>query len=407
MTKHSGRKADGKNTGWRRLAGQALFIVAGLGVGGFLGWYLPSLGIDYTGFIRNPLSAAALLVGFIATIYVQIIIHEAGHLAFGLLSGYRFVSFRIGSLMWLHDGSSLRLRRLSLAGTGGQCLMAPPDMTNGSFPYVLYNLGGVLMNVLSGLLFLGLRLVFPAAVLPALLLLMAAAVGFLFALLNGIPMRLGMVENDGHNLLSLAKNPEARRAFWLQLSINARLARGHRVRDLPEAWLTLPEDADMGNSLVAALAVIAAVRPMDEHRFKEADRMMAQLLSNPGAVPGLHLGLLKVDRIFMELLGENRPDHVTRLLDNSQQKFMKAMKGYISVLRTQYALALLHERDAKKATDILKRFEKAAKTYPNAGEVQAEREWVAVAAAKAKAGTRCAGQSHEIGKVAEHERRLD
>lgn len=56
-------------------------------------------------------------------ILVQMVIHEAGHLVFGLASGYRFSSFRIMNFMWLKENGKIRHRRFSLAGTGGQCLM--------------------------------------------------------------------------------------------------------------------------------------------------------------------------------------------------------------------------------------------------------------------------------------------
>ena len=80
--------------------------------------------------------------------FVQVVVHEAGHLVFGLLTGYQFSSFRIGSFMWVKLEGKLKLKRYSLAGTGGQCLMAPPEMVDGKVPYVLYNLGGCLANLI-------------------------------------------------------------------------------------------------------------------------------------------------------------------------------------------------------------------------------------------------------------------
>jgi hypothetical protein len=47
---------------------------------------------------RSPQDVYYPLLGllfFFASFFVQIILHEAGHLVFGGLSGYRFVSFRI------------------------------------------------------------------------------------------------------------------------------------------------------------------------------------------------------------------------------------------------------------------------------------------------------------------------
>jgi len=61
-----------------------------------------------------------LIIEIYVAIFLQIIIHEAGHLMFGLISGYRFSSFRVGSLMLIKKEGTIKLRRLSIAGTGGQ-----------------------------------------------------------------------------------------------------------------------------------------------------------------------------------------------------------------------------------------------------------------------------------------------
>jgi len=68
-------------------------------------------------------SIVCTLVAFI----LQIVLHEGGHLLFGLLSGYRFVSFRIFNWTLIRQEGKFRLKRFGIAGTGGQCLMLPPD----------------------------------------------------------------------------------------------------------------------------------------------------------------------------------------------------------------------------------------------------------------------------------------
>jgi hypothetical protein len=62
------------------------------------------------------------------------------------------------------------------------------------------------------------------------------------------------------------------------------------------------------------------------------------------------------------------------MLNNEQKKFMKQMKNFPSVLRTQYVHALLCENDTAKAENIKMQFENIAKTYPYPNDVQAERE---------------------------------
>ena len=39
-------------------------------------------------------------IGFLVWMYLHIIFHEGGHLLCGLMTGYTFVSFRVGSFMW-------------------------------------------------------------------------------------------------------------------------------------------------------------------------------------------------------------------------------------------------------------------------------------------------------------------
>lgn len=380
MTKKTGKK----KFSWGKALSFLLYPLLGAAIGFLLAWYSENRDFDIWPLEGGILPYLALLAGFIAALFIHTIIHEAGHLLFGLMSGYRFSSFRIGSLMWIKENGRLRLRRFSLAGTGGQCLMMPPPMVDGRFPYVLYNLGGVILNVLAGLLFLGLCMLLRRLPVLSAVFLVAALIGFITAITNGIPMRLNMVDNDGMNALSLGKHPEALRAFWLQLTMNARLAQGERLKDMPAEWFKVPDDAAMGNSIVAALGVISTNRLMDEHKFEEADALMAHLLSIPSAISGLHRGLLVSDRLFIELIGQNRPERVEGLMDKNQQKYMKAMGKFISVLRSQYAYALLHEKEEAKAAQWLSSFEKVAQSYPYPSDVQAERELVDLVRAAAE-----------------------
>ena len=73
-------------------------------------------------------------------------------------------------------------------------------MPDGEFPFVLYNLGGSLLNIISALLFLGLYFLIGNGSYLSTLLLMLTVIGVGFALANGIPLRLGSVDNDGYNL---------------------------------------------------------------------------------------------------------------------------------------------------------------------------------------------------------------
>lgn len=319
-------------------------------------------------------SEAYMLVLIYLAVFLQLIIHEGGHLVFGLLTGYRFSSFRIGSFMWAKRDGKLHFFRFSLAGTGGQCLLSPPELEDGKCPYVLYNLGGSLMNLLTAAFAGWLAGFFPRENPLFVFLVMLAALGVLFALLNGVPMRVGGVDNDGYNAFSIGKNPGALRAFWVQMKANQQILEGVRLRDMPEEWFVTPSDEAMKNSMAATLGVFACNRLLDEFRFAEADRKMERLLSMDTGIVGIHRNLLKADMVFCELVGENRKERLDSLLDKSQKKFMKAMKKSPSILRTEYAYALLGEENPAKAEQVRAKFEKETRRYPYANEVKAERE---------------------------------
>ena len=335
----------------------------------------------------NPLlQIAGLILAIYAAFIFHIIVHEGGHLVFGLLSGYRFSSFRVFSFMWVKEGESIKCKRHSVAGTGGQCLMSPPDIKDGKMPVAWYNLGGSLMNVIFGLLFLGgFFLCGEVSILSAILLLFAL-LGFALAILNGVPLRTGTIDNDGYNAISLAKDPAALEAFWMQMKVIEETTKGVRLKDMPTEWFTVPEDEAMKNSMVAARGVFACNRLMDEERFAEADELMAHLLSIESGMVGLHRSILICERIYVELITQNRREVIEEKLTKNLQSFMKAMKDNPSILRTQYAIALLHANDKTKAETIKAQFEKRAKTYPYPHEVAPERDLMAIADAKYQEG---------------------
>jgi len=94
-------------------------------------------GLSYLGYL------ALIYLFLFVTIYLDVFIHEAGHLLFGLLTGYKFSSFRVFSRLWMRDESGrLCMKRYKLPGTAGQCLMEPPELVDGKMPTGLYNRGG-------------------------------------------------------------------------------------------------------------------------------------------------------------------------------------------------------------------------------------------------------------------------
>lgn len=355
---------------------QKIILVCIFLVGGFLGGLLigsiPE--IQAMSLEEYTLQLAVLLVSLYVWFLLHIIIHETGHLVFGLLTGYKFSSFRIFNVMLIKENGRLRLKKYHIPGTGGQCLLTPPELVDGKMPYVLYNLGGCLFNLGMSLVCLLVNLAFPSLWWGV-----GAAVGALLAATNGIPLVMGAVNNDGHNAISLGKDPTALRAFWVQMKINEALTQGVRTKDMPEQWFDLPDDEGMQNPMVAAVGYAACCRYMDDHRFKEAKALIDRYLAMESGLVGIHKDLLTCERFYCELVGAGNREVVDRLLTDHLRQTMRAMKTNLTVIRTEYALALLWDKDETKAQKCLKAFEKTAKSYPYPCEVEGERELLAFA----------------------------
>lgn len=370
-----------KKVNWQQWIVMGFFMLIGAVCGVLMVMFVEESAAEGRPLHEELLTLAGLFVGMYISMFLQLIIHEAGHLVFGLASGYQFSSFRVGCFMWLKEDGRLVLRRYSLAGTGGQCLMAPPEMVDDRIPVVLYNLGGSIMNLIGSAVFFAVYLLTDKGSVISVLSLMTTLIGVVFALMNGIPLRLGTVDNDGYNALSLGKSKEAMYAFWIQLKVNEQISKGVRSKDMPEEWFAVPTDEAMRNSMVASQGVFACNRLMDQKRFEEADRLMEHLMGIESGIIGLHRSMLICDWMYCELIGENRRDVLDSMLTKEQKQFMKSMKKYPSVLRTEYVYALLGEKDNAKAEGYLELFEKTSRTYPYPSEIQAERELIEIAQA--------------------------
>ena len=121
-----GGSVAAKRSERKRQRGAKAFAIVLFMAAGAAGGYLIGRSMDASGTSGDPLGTVAWLAAVVVLLTVsyllQIVVHEAGHLALGLATGYRFRSFRVGSYMLVEQDGRLHLKRLSIQGTGGQCL---------------------------------------------------------------------------------------------------------------------------------------------------------------------------------------------------------------------------------------------------------------------------------------------
>ncbi len=359
-----------------------VFIIIGFILGYLIGCLFDKHPSEQVPFSTTFLEIILTLLFFYLAIFLQIIIHEGGHLIAGLASGYKFLSFRIGSFMIIKINDNIEFKNFSLAGTSGQCLMAPPDMKDGKFPNKLYNLGGVIANFLSVPISLIFAYLFGYNTPLAKFFFILAFLGLFYAIINGLPIKTNTINTDGYNALQLNKDEEALLSLWVQLKMNEQIIKGIYLKDMPNEWFKLPPKEKMDNCLISSRAVFYENRLMEEHKFNEALTVIDDLLKNDNII-GIYRELLKCDKIYIELV-KGKIDSIDKLYDANLHTFIKSMKNFPSVIRTEYTYSLLYKKDIDIADKIMEKFEKYSNRYPYPTDIETERELMAIATKKSK-----------------------
>lgn len=366
------------------LVKKILKLVAGMLVGAAAGYFgvmaiiwlvegsLPSAhggkeGIDWG---LMALSIGVTLVGLVIAVLVHLILHEAGHLIAGLLTGYRFLSFRVCKFTLVKTDEGLRWKKFHIAGTGGQCILElPEDQDVEHVPWFWYNAGGVLMNLAIMLLSIGLLRLFNPGIVGFALLAMLAFVGLAMALMNGVPANVGGISNDGHNIWMLWRRPAERRYFLHSLQIAGQLSRGKRMSEMPAEWT---EDRPITEKssyleLTSRLTYMALLE--DKGELDKARQVAEELMALGKKLPQLLQMEVANERVMLELMTTNRQEVVDKLWTKQVARYTEANSKYSPIkCAVLYAYELLHNHDAEKADSYKRQLEAHKDDYTMPGE---------------------------------------
>lgn len=310
----------------------------------------------------------------IAVIYMYIafllhvILHEAGHLLAGILTGYKFVSFRIGTFVWIKNKEGkLEFKRMKIQGTGGQCLMCPPEVETEKCPYKLYHLFGGLTNLILGTMGIILALILPQNIVTFILCEEFGVIGIALGLTNLIPCKNGGMQNDGYNLLDLGHNVTAKKCMNLVLTMNALITIADSYADLPDGLVNELKSIDfkkmdLSNSSIANAFNFQVSLLFVEGNYKEAYELQKYIIEYPDILP-IFKNEAKCECLFFELINGAEREIIEKRYDEELKKYIKATSIYPARQRLMYAYYKLYEKDEKKAGEALKKLEKMIDTY--------------------------------------------
>lgn len=304
---------------------------------------------------------------------IQVIIHESGHLIFGLISGYEFISFRVGSITIVKDEGKFKIKKFNIKGTGGQCLLMPKTNNYEELNYLLYNLGGILMNFITSIICLLILMLVDTNQYIKVMLSDLILIGVLCVISNGVPMKISGISNDGYNTISISRDKFIKYCFYIQLKVNGLLSKGMRIKELPIEWFYVKEGADLNNPLVTFLKIMEANYYQDKLDFNIAKECYEKILDNAPNIIKLYENEIKCELLFYEILNGNL-EKVDELYTKELRSYIKATDCYISRKRLMYVYNLIVLKDKKKADKVLGEFENLKNSYPIKGDIESEEE---------------------------------
>ena len=299
--------------------------------------------------------------------FVQLITHEAGHLVCGLISGYKFVSFRVLNFTLLKEDNKFKVKEFSFGGKAGQCLLSPPDKPVDEAPVVLYLLGGLLFNLFLSAICFAIAIWATDDMYIRLFLCTTASIGAFLFITNGIPMTVQGIPNDGYDVLHLRGNLKAKSALLNILRTNAHMQGGSRPEELPDECFAQVDEADLTNSLEANLAVLYISVLLQRGKISEAEALSRRIIAES------KVGILQSEakmELACILLNEGKSEEAMGLFDKKEMKEIEvAAKTQSSKQRFLFLRALRAEHDRPKAIEIFERVQANKDKYLIKGEV--------------------------------------
>lgn len=334
-------------------------------------------GFSLSAFFTTVATIVLLGTAYCLSIASAVIVHEFGHLIFGLLTGYTFAAIGFGHHLFLMRDGRLRRFVYKLPGALGFCAMEVPDMKDGSFPFALYLSGGAFGNTFfalvcifafafgigSGVLFFPHAFLFPAFVNAYL------------AIVSILPIKTKFLNTDGKQLFDLLKHKNIRKSFWACEKISAAQYRGVKFEDIPSEWFN--ETDDTQSVYAASIRAVRFLARTETDEPKEVCALIEKELSENHALSGRSKALLICMRIYYESIGERDAGTLKKLITQTQIDFMKRMKNTPSAIQSEYAYTLLVEKDVREASRIKARLEKISKKYPFPAEIDTAKKLIA------------------------------
>jgi hypothetical protein len=270
------------------------------------------------------------------------------------------------------EKNKMKIKKYAVADTAGECVMMPPEIKKGKYPYVLFRISGIAMNLATAIIAIILLLVVnPIGKYPwNMWCVIYAVVGIITSLYNGIPVIIDGIPNDGYVLLHMLESKEARLAVHSQLLIYAFLSKGGSYSDVPYEQFCFNSTGEIRNFLVIRVKMLEYKWHLEHLDFVQAAKCLEATNQFFNSLPRSQQYEINSEKMFVEILCDKDDDIISKLYNSDVRKYIEDSQDTLTKNRIQMAYNAGIKQDMREAHKNYMQLKSGAKSAPIKGETE-------------------------------------
>ncbi|MBM6613561.1 hypothetical protein JTF06_01475 [Desemzia sp. RIT804] len=289
-----------------------------------------------------PYSFTFTFLSFFIFVWIQIILHEAGHLVLGWATGYRFLSYRIFSFVIVKENGKLVFKRQAINEAVAQCLMVPhKEWQTTHYPYKLYLSGGILFNAVfsfSALFLLN------NEIIPAVQVILFSGIGLFLVFSNAIPKQM----NDGAILKKCRGNPAYRQMMYRQLRTIYYLTETRTLKNLPPESFELSKDVSLSDPFSLYVMRLEYYKYLEQFQFDKAANILDKQWQIKEDLTPMDRLMVQAEKLFCLSIQQLSIEEAKRLYHQTEMQLIQKYEQ-ITFKRIFTTYFLYVENDPAKA----------------------------------------------------------
>ncbi len=310
--------------------------------------------------------------------YLSIILHELGHLIFGLKSKLQFIAFNIRGFSLVKKDNKIKIEKKPLIkNIGGYCNMRFLDSVKYTKKdFILYFMGGIIVNIMLAIIFSILLLISNNEYLDFLSLLFIINNVYL-ASYNSIPYcNLVGINTDMRHIINYLHDRDYIKKIGIVEKIINYRENNNSIKNIDQNLLYMPKEFVSDYDLTIAEIYIAYLSEMNEYE-KMNDSIQYVLNSVGDTITEAHKNSLKVQEIDYMVHTKIDKDKLKELWDRSFDNYINQMSILSIVgLAIKYLDYKIINVDDNKANDILKQIEKRKEKESNKQDIKEAEQFI-------------------------------